>query len=154
LVLLGEQDRSRWDRALIAEGHALVRRCLQRGAPGPFQIQAAINAVHTDAAGAEDTDWGQVLALYDQLMVIRPTPVVALNRAVALAEVSGPAAGLAALDQVDLAGYHLADSVRADLLRRLDRPAEAAEAYRAALAGATNSAERAFLARRLGELPG
>ncbi len=152
IVLLADQDRSRWDRALIMEGHELVRRCLQRGAPGPFQLQAAINAVHTDAATAADTDWRQILALYDQLQAIRPTDVVALNRAVALAEVEGPEPALAEIESLDLGSYHLYHSIRADLLRRLGRPAHAAAAYRDALALATNPAERAFLAARLSQV--
>ncbi|MFG1656028.1 RNA polymerase sigma factor [Micromonospora chersina] len=147
LVPLGAQDRGRWDRALIAEGQALVRRCLRRGRPGPYQIQAAINAVHSDAATAADTDWRQILALYDQLVAHAPGPVVALNRAVALAEVAGPAAALAEVDRLDLAGYHVLHAVRADLLRRLDRPAEAAAAYDAAIARTDNTAEREFLRR-------
>jgi RNA polymerase sigma-70 factor (ECF subfamily) len=148
LVLLTEQDRSLWDRGLITEGHALVRQCLRRGRPGPYQIQAAINAVHTDAPTAADTDWGQIVALYDQLMVLAPTPVVALHRAVAIAEVSGPAAGLALVEQLDLPRYGTFHAVRADLLRRLGRPAEAARAYEEAIAWTGNASERAFLARR------
>jgi RNA polymerase sigma-70 factor (ECF subfamily) len=148
LVLLTEQDRSLWDRGLITEGHALVRQCLRRGRPGPYQIQAAINAVHTDAPTAADTDWGQIVALYDQLMVLAPTPVVALHRAVAIAEVSGPAAGLALVEQLDLPRYGTFHAVRADLLRRLGRPAEAARAYEEAIAWTGNATERAFLARR------
>ena len=144
LVLLAEQDRSRWDRRLIAEGQAIVRRCLARNAPGPYQIQAAINAVHADAATAADTDWWQILQLYDQL--------VALNRAVAVAEVNGPAAGLALVDSLDLEGYHLYHAIRADLLRRLGRQSEAAEAYAAAIARTENAAEREFLQRRLAAL--
>ncbi|MGV9808722.1 RNA polymerase sigma factor [Micromonospora chersina] len=147
LVPLGAQDRGRWDRALIAEGQALVRRCLRRDRPGPYQIQAAINAVHSDAATAADTDWRQILALYDQLVAHAPGPVVALNRAVALAEVAGPAAALAEVDRLDLAGYHVLHAVRADLLRRLDRPAEAVAAYDAAIARTDNIAEREFLRR-------
>ncbi|MGC3864004.1 RNA polymerase sigma factor [Micromonospora chersina] len=147
LVPLGAQDRGRWDRALIAEGQALVRRCLRRDRPGPYQIQAAISAVHSDAATATDTDWRQILALYDQLVAHAPGPVVALNRAVALAEVAGPAAALAEVDRLDLAGYHVLHAVRADLLRRLDRPAEAAAAYDAAIARTDNAAEREFLRR-------
>jgi RNA polymerase sigma-70 factor (ECF subfamily) len=148
LVLLAEQDRSRWDRPLIEEGHALVRRCLRRGRPGPYQVQAAINAVHTDAASAADTDWPQIVTLYDQLMALAPTPVVALHRAVAVAEVSGPAAGLALVEQLDLPRYGTFHAVRADLLRRLGRSAEAAQAYGEASALAGNATERAFLARR------
>ncbi|MFE9955285.1 RNA polymerase sigma factor [Micromonospora sp. NPDC005299] len=147
LVPLGAQDRGRWDRALIAEGQALVRRCLRRDRPGPYQIQAAINAVHSDAPTAADTDWRQVLALYDQLMAHAPGPVVALHRAVALAEVAGPATALAEVDRLDLAGYHVLHAVRADLLRRLDRRAEAAAAYDAAIAGTDNAPEREFLRR-------
>jgi RNA polymerase sigma-70 factor (ECF subfamily) len=148
LVRLADQDRDRWDRSLIAEGHNLVRACLRRNRPGPYQLQAAIAAVHTDAPVATGTNWRQILALYDQLLAITPTPVVALNRSVALAEVEGPAAALHqldALDQDDLAGYHLFHATRADLLRRLGRPEEAAAAYDAAIARAANGAEQAFL---------
>ena len=148
MVLLADQDRSLWDRALVAEGQALVRACLRRNQPGPYQIQAAINAVHSDAATADDTDWGQILQLYDQLLVFAPTPVVRLNRAVALAEVDGPAVGLAAVDRLDLGGYHLFHATRGELLLRMGRAAEAAEAFDTALSLATNEAERAFLARR------
>jgi len=132
LVPLGGQDRSQWDRAMIAEGQGLVRACLRRNHPGPYQIQAAIGAVHSDAAVAADTDWGQILALYDQLMALAPTPVVALNRSVALAEVRGPAAALDQLSQLSLDGYHLFHATRADLLRRLGRRDEAAAAAMAA----------------------
>jgi RNA polymerase sigma-70 factor, ECF subfamily len=148
LVRLADQDRDRWDRPLIAEGHNLVRACLRRNRPGPYQLQAAIAAVHTDAPAASGTDWRQILALYDQLLAIAPTPVVALNRSVALAEVEGPAAALHqldTLDQSDLSGYHLFHATRADLLRRLGRPEEAAAAYDAAIAHAANGAEQAFL---------
>jgi RNA polymerase sigma-70 factor (ECF subfamily) len=148
LVPLAEQDRTRWDAAMIAEGHALVRRCLRRGAPGPYQIQAAINAVHTDAATAAATDWRQILALYDQLAVLDPGPVVALNRAVALAEVEGPAAALAVVEGLDLPRHHLRDAIRADLLTRLDRAEDARAALDAALAGTANPGERDLLARR------
>ncbi len=150
LVLLPRQDRSLWNRSLIAEGHDLVRRCLRRGRPGPYQIQAAINAVHTDG---DATDWAQVLALYDQLQAVLPTPVVALNRAVAVAEVHGPAVALAALEGVQLPGYHLLPATRADLLVRLGREAEAAAAYDEALALAGNETERAFLQTRRRNLP-
>jgi RNA polymerase sigma-70 factor, ECF subfamily len=153
-VLLADQDRGRWDRGLIAEGQAIVRACLRRGQPGPYQIQAAINAVHSDAATAADTDWRQILQLYDQLLAIAPTPVAALNRAVALAEVDGPPPALAALDGLDLDGYHLYHAIRADLLRRLGRDGEAALAYDAAVARAANEAERAFLRRRRDAPPG
>jgi RNA polymerase sigma-70 factor (ECF subfamily) len=150
LVLLPDQDRTRWNHDLIAEGQALVRACLRRNRPGPYQIQAAINAVHSDGPTAADTDWGQILALYDQLLAVSPSPVVALNRAVALAEVKGPAAALSALEGLDLAGYHLFHATRADLLTRLGRHAEAATAYDAAIAHATNAAERAFLEAQAG----
>ena len=150
LVLLPDQDRSLWDRTLIAEGQDLVRACLRRNTPGPYQIQAAINAVHSDAPTAADTDWSQVLALYDQLVVVAPSPVVALNRAVAVAEVAGPGAGLAAVDALggELGRYLHFHATRADLLRRLGRRAEAADAYTAALDLATNDAERRFLGAR------
>ncbi len=152
LVPLPEQDRTRWDAALVAEGQDLVRRCLRRGAPGPYQVQAAIQAVHSDAATSADTDWRQVVVLYDHLMALAPSPVVALNRAVAVAEVDGPAAGLAALAGVELPRSHLLPAVRADLLRRLGRTAEAVQACDAALALAGNAAERTFLRRRRDEL--
>ena len=145
LVTLAEQDRSRWDRELIGEGHDLVRRCLRRDRPGPYQIQAAINAVHTDGAA---TDWTQVLALYDQLLRHTPTPIVALNRAVAVAEVHGPALALATIQDLDLPGYHLLPATRADLLARLGRNAEALAAYDEAITLATNDTERAFLQNR------
>ena len=148
LVLLADQDRGRWDRDLIAEGQALVRRCLRRNQPGPYQLQAAINAVHSDAPAAADTDWRQILALYDQLLALAPSPVVALNRAVAVAEVDGPAAALALVDGLDLDGYYLFHAIRADLLRRLGRDGEAALAYDAAIAQTENAAERAFLEGR------
>jgi RNA polymerase sigma-70 factor (ECF subfamily) len=149
LVRLADQDRGRWDRDLIAEGQAIVRRCLRRGQPGPYQIQAAINAVHSDAPAAAATDWRQILALYDQLLALAPSPVVALNRAVAVAEVAGPGPALALVDGLDLGGWHLFHAIRADLLRRLGRDAEAARAYQAAIAGAGNAAERDFLRRSL-----
>lgn len=145
LVTLAEQDRALWNRELIDEGHALVRRCLRRNRPGPYQIQAAVNAVHTDG---DATDWVQVLALYDQLLRIDATPIVALNRAVAVAEVHGPAPALAEIEGLDLPGYHLLPATRADLLARLDRGAEARDAYDDAIALATNDTERAFLQSR------
>jgi RNA polymerase sigma-70 factor (ECF subfamily) len=145
LVRLADQDRGRWDRTLIAEGQDLVRACLRRNRPGPYQLQAAMAAVHADAATAADTDWSQILALYDWLMIIAPTPIVALNRCVALAETEGPETALRQLDELDLSGYHLFHATRADLLRRLDRRAEAATAYDAAITQTTNGAERAFL---------
>jgi len=147
LVLLADQDRRLWDRALVAEGQDLVRRCLRRGQPGPYQIQAAISAVHSDAPDAAATGWRQVLALYDQLMAVSPGPVVALNRAVAVAEVDGPAAALAIVAGLDLDSYYLLHAIRADLLRRLGREAEAALAYQAAIDRTQNAAEREFLAR-------
>jgi RNA polymerase sigma-70 factor (ECF subfamily) len=154
LVLLADQDRSQWDRALIAEGQDLVRACLRRNRPGPYQLQAAINAVHADATMAAETDWRQILALYDQLATVAPTPVVALNQCVAVAEVHGPAAALGLLDQLHLDDYYLFHSTRADLLRRLGRPRDAAAAYDAAIARTGNGAERAFLERRRDSLPG
>jgi RNA polymerase sigma-70 factor (ECF subfamily) len=154
LVLLADQDRSRWDHGLIAEGQAIVRRCLRRSQPGPYQIQAAINAVHSDAPSAAATDWGQILQLYDQLVVIAPGPVVALNRAVAVAEVEGPGAALTLVDRLDLHDYYLFHAIRADLLRRQGRDGEAALAYETAIARAGNAAERDFLERRLGEVTG
>ena len=149
LVTLAEQDRTRWDRSMIAEGHELVRRCLRRDRPGPYQIQAAINAVHTDGPA---TDWAQVLALYDQLVAHTPTPIVALNRAVAVAEVHGPAAALAAVEELDIPGYHLLPATRADLLARLGRTDEARAAYDEAAGLAGNDTERAFLLGRRARL--
>ncbi|MFF1292365.1 MULTISPECIES: RNA polymerase sigma factor [unclassified Streptomyces] len=146
LVPLPEQDRGRWDRDLVAEGQDLVRRCLRRNQPGPYQIQAAIQAVHSDGP---PTDWTQVLQLYDQLTALAPGPVVALNRAVAVAEVEGPRPALDLVDTLGLDGYHVFHAVRADLLRRLGRDTEAARAYEAAVALAGSPAERAWLERRL-----
>ena len=148
IVLLPDQDRDRWDRALIVEGQDLVRACLRRGQPGPFQIQAAIGAVHADAATAADTDWRQIVQLYDQLMVAAPTPVVALNRAVAVAEVDGPDAGLAAIDGLDLDAYPPFHISRAELLVRAGRRDDALVAYDRALDLVTNAAERRFLLDR------
>ncbi|MGB7819889.1 MAG: RNA polymerase sigma factor [Ornithinibacter sp.] len=148
LVTLDEQDRTLWVRAIIDEGHALVRECLTRGRPGHYQLLAAVGAVHTDAATAEDTDWAQVLALYDQMYAVTPSAVVALNRAVALAEVEGPAAGLAVVDALPLDGYAPFHATRADLLRRLGLDAQAATAYGRALALTDNAPERAFLTAR------
>ena len=148
LVVLGEQDRTRWDRVLIEEGQAIVRRCLRRNQPGPYQLQAAINAVHADAPTVEQTDWWQIIALYDQLLAVAPTPVVALNRAIAIGEVRGPAAALALVDDLDLDNYYPFHATRADLLRRLGRHIEAAAAYERAAAMAPTNAERDFL--RLG----
>ena len=149
LLPLAEQDRGRWDRALIAEGQTLVRACLRRNQRGPYQIQAAINAVHADAATATATDWSQIRRLYDLLMSCAPSPVVALNRAVAVAETSGPAAALAIVDELSLDDYYLHHAIRADLLRRLGRGAEAARAYEEAIARTQNGAEQQFLARAL-----
>lgn len=160
LVGLADQDRSRWDRALIAEGQQLVLDCIRRNQPGPYQLQAAIAAVHSDAATMEQTDWRQILALYDQLMAIAPTPIVALNRAVAVAEVDGPQVALelveAIADRPDgrrqeqgvVGRSHRFQTVRADLLGRLGRTAEALAAYDAAIAGCDNAAERRHLAER------
>jgi RNA polymerase sigma-70 factor (ECF subfamily) len=149
LVLLRDQDRAAWDRTMIEEGQAIVRACLRRNRPGPYQIQAAISAVHADAAAFHGTDWGQILALYDQLIVVSPTPVVALNRAIALGEVRGPHAALALLEDLDLDAYHLFHAARADLLRRLGRFDDAAQAYARAADLAPTNAERAFLLGRL-----
>jgi RNA polymerase sigma-70 factor (ECF subfamily) len=148
LVLLADQDRSLWDRDLIAEGQSLVRACLRRNAPGPYQVQAAINAVHTDAPTAGDTDWAQVVQLYDHLLALTPTPIVALNRAIALAEVEGPGPALALVDALALDEYHPYHVARADLLHRLGRDAEARAAYDAALALVGNAAERRLIEQR------
>ena len=148
LVRLGEQDRRRWDRILIAEGQAIVRQCLRRGRPGQYQIQAAINAVHSDAPTAAATDWSQILQLYDQLMAIAPSPIVSLNRAVALAEADGPDAALGVIARLDLDRYYLYHAIRADLLQRAGRKAEAGLAYEAAIARCENAVERDFLQRR------
>jgi RNA polymerase sigma-70 factor (ECF subfamily) len=148
LVTLDRQDRSRWDSALIDEGHELVRRCLAINRPGPYQIQAAINAVHTDALDASMTDWSQVVQLYDQLLVLQPSPIVELNRAVALAELDGPEVALSIVDRLDLAAYHPWHVARAELLRRLERDDEARAAYDRALELSGNESERAHLIRR------
>ncbi|MET7419251.1 RNA polymerase sigma factor [Dactylosporangium sp. NPDC005555] len=145
LVLLRDQDRSRWDAGLVAEGHLLVRQCLTLDRPGVYQLQAAINAVHTDGPS---TDWPQVLRLYDQLLHLAPSPVVALNRAVAVAEVSGPAAALDLVDALDLPGYHVFHVVRGELLRRLGREQEAREAFRRAADLSGNDVQRAHLLTR------
>ncbi|WP_329500357.1 RNA polymerase sigma factor [Kitasatospora herbaricolor] len=155
LVALGDQDRGAWNRTLIAEGHALVRARLASGqAPGRYQVLAAINAVHTDAPDVRDTDWSQVLALYDQLVRLDPSPIVRLNRAVAVAELDGPQVALAQLDGLPLEGYHPFHATRADLLRRLGRSAESRAAYDRAIALAGNSAETAYLVRRRDQLAG
>jgi RNA polymerase sigma-70 factor (ECF subfamily) len=153
LVLLADQDRSHWDRSLIDEGQSIVRECLRRNRPGPYQIQAAINAVHSDAAVAGATDWHQILQLYDQLLAVMPTPVVALNRAVALAQVKGATTALATLESIDLDDYYLFHAVRADLLSRIGRNEEARSEYDAALALTSNDAELTFLARARAALP-
>ena len=147
LVRLADQDRRRWDRSLIREGQTLVRRCLARNQPGPYQLQAAINAVHSDAATAAETDWRQILMLYDQLTAVAPNAIVALNRAVAVAEVDGAHAALTVVDALDLDRYYLFHAIRADLLQRLGRTREAATAYDQAIAKAENAAEREFLRR-------
>ena len=148
LVLLADQDRTRWDRRLIAEGQQIVRRCLRQNQPGPYQIQAAINAVHSDAPSAADTDWAQIVQLYNLLMTTAPSPVVALHRAVAVAEVDGPEVALGQVDALDLDRYHVFHVVRADLLRRLGRIREAIDAYDAAIARTGNAVERDFFQRR------
>ena len=148
MIRLADQDRSQWDRSLIAEGHDIVRACLRRNMPGPYQVQAAINAVHADASTAADTDWSQIVRLYDQLLVLSPTPVVALNRAIALAELDGPAPALAIVDTLELDGYHLFHAIRADLLVRTGRAKEAVVAYDRALELTTNAAERRLLEAR------
>ncbi len=156
LVLLEDQDRGRWDRGRIAEGSTLVERALRMRRPGPYQLQAAIAAVHDEADLSDETDWAQIALLYDALLDLDPSPVVELNRAVAVAMVDGPERGLALMDRlVDdgrLEDYHLLHAARADLLRRLDRPVDASRAYARALELAGNEAERAFLARRLAEV--
>jgi RNA polymerase sigma-70 factor, ECF subfamily len=154
VVLLADQDRSLWDRGLITEGQELVRECLRRNRPGPYQVQAAINAVHSDARSTTTTDWAQIVTLYDQLMTVAPSPVVALHRAVAVAEVSGPAAALALVEGLELPRHHLFHAVRADLLRRLGRRTEAAAAYDAAMTLACNEADRTFLRQRRAALEG
>jgi RNA polymerase sigma-70 factor (ECF subfamily) len=153
LVALADQDRGAWDRALIAEGHALVRERLASGQrPGRYQIQAAINAVHTDARDVRDTDWSQVVALYDQLAVLDPSPIVRLNRAIAVAELDGPEVALAEVDRLPLDGYHLFHATRAELLRRLGRSDQARTAYDRAIELAGNTAEQAYLIRRRDQL--
>jgi RNA polymerase sigma-70 factor (ECF subfamily) len=156
IVLLADQDRSRWDRSMIDEGVALVRRAFASGAAGPYAMQAAIAAVHARAPAAQATDWREIVALYDLLLAVQPSPVVELNRAVALAMRDGAAAGLAAVDAIfargELRDYHLAHAARADFCRRLGRTVEARAAYGRALALARQSPERRFLERRLGEL--
>jgi RNA polymerase sigma-70 factor, ECF subfamily len=156
LVLLEDQDRTRWDQAKIREGVGLLDRAIRRGPPGPYRLQACIAALHAVAPTAAATDWRRIAVLYDRLMAVNPSPVVALNRAVAVAMRDGPAAGLALMDDLaaagDLDGYHLLHAGRADLLRRLGRVPEAAAAYRRALELTANPVERAFLTRRVSEL--
>ena len=152
LVRLADQDRSAWRRPLIEEGQALLRLCLAQNRPGPYQLQAAINAVHSDAPDATRTDWRQILALYDQWMTIAPAPLVALNRAVVVAEIDGPALALRLVDELGFERYHLFHAIRADLLRRLGRDSEAASAYLLAIEGCGNAREREFLESRLREL--
>ena len=152
LVRLSEQERSQWDRAMIEEGQTILRACIQANRPGPYQIQAAINAVHVDAASADMTDWAQILALYDQLFSMAPTPIVALNRAIALGEVKGPAAALELIEGLDLDGYHLFHATRADFLQRLSRIEEATAAYKRAAELAPGDTDRRFLESRLAEI--
>jgi RNA polymerase sigma-70 factor, ECF subfamily len=154
IVLLADQDRARWDPALVAEGQALVRACLRRDQPGPYQIQAAIQAVHSDAPSVADTDWWQIVALYDQLLALAPSPVASLNRAVAVAEVDGPDVALALVDAIDLPAYGQYHAVRADLCARAGRPDEARAEFEAALACTDNAPERVLLASKLAALPG
>ena len=148
LVLLADQDRGRWNSGLIEEGQAIVRQCLRRNQPGPYQLQAAINAVHSDASSAAATDWQQIVQLYDQLFSLDPGPIVALNRAVAVGEIDGAGAALALVEGLDLDGYHLFHAIRGNLLHRLGRDAEAAQAYDAAITRTDNATERDFLQRR------
>ena len=148
LVRLAEQERDRWDEAKLEEGRALLRSCLAQNQPGPYQLQAAINAVHSDASSAAHTDWRQILEIYDQLMIIAPSPVVALNRAVAVAETGGTDRALQLVDAIGLPQYYLLHAVRADLLRRLGRTADAASAYQTALEQCENAKEREFLRRQ------
>jgi len=154
LVLLRDQDRSAWDRTMIEEGHAIVRACIRRDRPGPYQLQAAIQAVHCDADSFETTDWSQIVALYDQLISVAPTPVVALNRAIAIAELEGPGAALTTLDAIasDLENYHLLHAARGTILRRLRRRDEARAAFERAVRLATTEADRRFLAQQVDDL--
>jgi RNA polymerase sigma-70 factor (ECF subfamily) len=148
LVPLAEQDRGLWNRKRIAEGQALLRACLERNRPGPYQLLAAINAVHSDAREARDTDWRQILMLYDQLMALTPNPVIALNRAVAVAELEGAEKALRLVDELDLQRYHLWHAVRADLLRRVGKLGESESAYSAAISLCENAKEKEFLEKR------
>jgi len=148
VVLLADQDRGRWNRALIDEGQAIVRRCLRHNRPGPYQIQAAIQAVHSDSPAADATDWSAILALYDQLITLTPTPIVMLNRAIAVSEVHGPHAALTSVDGLDLADYYLFHAIRADLLQRLGRTSDALAAYDRAIGLTANEAERRLLRKK------
>jgi len=156
LIVLGAQDRSRWDGGRIADGMSVLDRAAHLGAPGPYQLQAAISAVHAEARSADETDWPRIVLLYDRLLEVAPSPVVALNRAVAISRASGAAAALPIVDELrdsgSLTGYHLLHSTRAELLRQLGRMDEARSEYEQAAALATNAAERAFLRRRLTDL--
>jgi RNA polymerase sigma-70 factor (ECF subfamily) len=148
LVLLADQDRSQWDQGLIGQGQAIVRRCLRVGRPGPFQLQAAINAVHSDATSVQDTDWAQIVALYDLLLTLAPSPVVELHRAVAVAEVSGPGPALVILDAIDLVDYYLFHAIRGELLQRVGRHADAFSSYGLAIEAGPNDAEIELLRRK------
>ncbi|MDJ0952139.1 MAG: RNA polymerase sigma factor [Acidimicrobiia bacterium] len=154
VILLSEQDRTRWDRNLIAEGQAIVRSCIRRGQPGPYQLQAAIQAVHCHAQTYEDTDWRQIVTIYDQLVEVSPTPVVALNRAIAVGETEGAGAALALLDGLgaQLSDYHLLHAARGTMLRRLDQATAARDAFARALDLATTETDRSFLARQIDSL--
>jgi RNA polymerase sigma-70 factor, ECF subfamily len=154
MVLLADQDRRLWNPRLIAEGQALVRRCLRINRPGPYQVQAAINAVHSEAASAAGTDWRQIVRLYDQLLAIAPGPVAALHRAVAVAEVEGPETALALVDRLDLDHYYLFHAIRADLLARNGRPGEAVRAYERAMSLTQNGTERALLSKKRDRVDG
>jgi len=154
LVLLRDHDRTKWDRAMIEEGHAIVRACIRRGQPGPYQLQAAIQAVHCDAGSFDATDWPRIVALYDHLFQVMPTPVVALNRAIAIGEIKGPGAALAALDAIepDLDNYHLMHAARGTTLRRLGQRDAAQAAFERAAHLAATEADRRFLAQQIEEL--
>jgi RNA polymerase sigma-70 factor, ECF subfamily len=153
-VLLRDQDRTTWDRSMIEEGQAIVRACIRRGQPGPYQLQAAIQAVHCDADSFEATEWPQIVALYAQLFSVMPTPVVALNRAIAIAEIEGPVAALTALDAIapELDNYHLLHAARGTMLRRLGRRDDAKAAFERAANVAATDADRQFLAQQIEEL--
>jgi len=154
LVLLRDQDRTKWDRAILSEGHAIVRACIRRGQPGPFQLQAAIQAVHCAAASFQATDWPQIVALYDHLFSMTPTPVIALNRAIAVAEIDGPGAALTTLDAIapELDGYHLMHAARGTMLRRLGQPDAAAKAFERAAHLAATETDRQFLTHQIRDL--